>query len=112
MRRTTKNETGLRRDRSGDTWDRSIARILPRENNAPRCGLQKGEGRRCRSRRYREDGTSKSSSRRLWLLWQTADCRMCSGVRLLPPWTIVDEAWVISLNANGVVINTAHFVSP
>jgi len=29
-----------------------------------------------------------------------------------PPWTIVDEAWAISLNANGVVINTAHFVSP
>src|SRR5258708_4580866 len=29
-----------------------------------------------------------------------------------PPWTIVDEAWAFSLNANGVVINTAHFVSP
>jgi hypothetical protein len=29
-----------------------------------------------------------------------------------PPWTIVDEAWTISLNANGVVINTAHYVSP
>ena len=29
-----------------------------------------------------------------------------------PPWTIVDEAWAISLNANGAVIDTAHFVSP
>jgi len=29
-----------------------------------------------------------------------------------PPWTIVDEAWVISLDANGLVIHTAHFVSP
>jgi hypothetical protein len=29
-----------------------------------------------------------------------------------PPWTLVDEAWTISLNADGVVINTAHFVSP
>jgi hypothetical protein len=29
-----------------------------------------------------------------------------------PPWTIADEAWAISLNANGVVIHTAHFVSP
>ena len=29
-----------------------------------------------------------------------------------PPWTIVDEAWSISFNANGAAINTAHFVSP
>lgn len=29
-----------------------------------------------------------------------------------PPWTIVDEAWAISLDANGVVIHTAHFISP
>jgi hypothetical protein len=29
-----------------------------------------------------------------------------------PPWTIVDEAWEISLDGNGVVIHTAHFVSP
>ena len=29
-----------------------------------------------------------------------------------PPWTIVDEAWAFSLNANGVVIDTPHFVSP
>jgi hypothetical protein len=29
-----------------------------------------------------------------------------------PPWTIVDEAWAISLDANGGVIETAHFVSP
>jgi len=29
-----------------------------------------------------------------------------------PPWTIVDEAWMISFNANGDVTNTAHFVSP
>lgn len=30
----------------------------------------------------------------------------------LPPWTIVDEAWLISFNADGAVINTAHLVSP
>ena len=29
-----------------------------------------------------------------------------------PPWTIADEAWAISLNTNGAVIDTAHFVSP
>jgi hypothetical protein len=29
-----------------------------------------------------------------------------------PPWTIVDEAWSISFSAHGVVIHTAHFVSP
>ena len=29
-----------------------------------------------------------------------------------PPWTIVGEAWSISLNADGAVVNTAHFVSP
>lgn len=29
-----------------------------------------------------------------------------------PPWTIVGEYWSISLNEDGVVTNTAHFVSP
>jgi hypothetical protein len=29
-----------------------------------------------------------------------------------PPLTVVGEAWTISLNANGAVIHTAHFVSP
>jgi hypothetical protein len=29
-----------------------------------------------------------------------------------PPWSIVDEAWTISFNANGNATNTAHFLSP
>jgi hypothetical protein len=50
-------------------------------------------------------------SRRLWLLWPT-DSGMAREYVYFPPWTIADEAWAISLNANGVVIHTAHFVSP
>jgi hypothetical protein len=29
-----------------------------------------------------------------------------------PPFTIVDEAWLIAFDANGAVGHTAHFVSP
>jgi hypothetical protein len=29
-----------------------------------------------------------------------------------PPWTIVDEAWLIRFGASGAVTHTAYFVSP
>jgi hypothetical protein len=29
-----------------------------------------------------------------------------------PPWTIVDEAWLIAFGDSGAVIHTAYFMSP
>jgi len=111
MPRTTKNETGLRHDRSSDACDRSIARILPRENNAARRGLQKvkvGDAER--------DVIAKMGRPHQVLDGCGYYGRPIVGCAreyvYFPPWTIVDEAWAFSLNVNGVVINSAHFVSP